>query len=171
MSDWSRETANVPFLVLSLEIPPTPLFKDSTGGNVIPQVPLFDVLSKYNGTKYTDILKAGYQQRKRYSLLQLPPFIIFHLSRFTKVRTISTFSTVCCPTQALPRFLLESFLFVCLFAILEQFLRGKEPHHRDVSGEESRVARVHQDRWGHHLPEVRVGSGCTRTLRVPIGNI
>ena len=29
-------------------------------------------------------MRAGYQQRKRYSLLKLPPFIIFHLSRFTK---------------------------------------------------------------------------------------
>jgi hypothetical protein len=85
MNDWSKEVADVPFLVLSLEIPPTPLFKDSQGGNVIPQVPLFDVLSKYDGKKYTDILKAGYQQRKRYELLKLPPFIILHLSRFTKV--------------------------------------------------------------------------------------
>lgn len=85
MADWSKETAVVPFLMLSLEIPPTPLFKDSAGGNVIPQVPLFDVLSKYDGEKYTDILRAGYQQRKRYSLLKLPPFLVFHLSRFTKV--------------------------------------------------------------------------------------
>jgi U4/U6.U5 tri-snRNP-associated protein 2 len=86
MADWSREAAEVPFLVLSLEIPPTPLFKDSQGGNVIPQVPLFDVLAKYDGNKYTDILRSGYQQRKRYALLKLPPFVIFHLSRFTKVR-------------------------------------------------------------------------------------
>lgn len=27
--DWSKETADSPFLFLSLEIPPTPLFKDS----------------------------------------------------------------------------------------------------------------------------------------------
>lgn len=87
MADWSKETAAVPFLMLSLEIPPTPLFKDSAGGNVIPQVPLFDVLSKYDGEKYTDILRAGYQQRKRYSLLKLPPFVVFHLSRFTKVNS------------------------------------------------------------------------------------
>ena len=84
MADWSKDTADVPFLMLSLEIPATPLFKDSQGGKVIPQVPLFDVLEKYNGHKYTDILRAGYQQRKRYSLLKLPPFIIFHMSRFTK---------------------------------------------------------------------------------------
>nr|BAO65810.1 ubiquitin specific peptidase 39 [Ciliophrys infusionum] len=84
MEDWSKDVSVAPFLMLSLEIPPTPLFKDSQGGNIIPQVPLFQVLEKYNGKKYTDILKAGYQQRKRYSLLELPPFIIFHLSRFTK---------------------------------------------------------------------------------------
>ena len=81
---WEKEEAESPFLLLSLDIPPTPLFKDSQGGNIIPQVPLFDVLDKYNGSKFTDVLKAGYQQRKRYGITKLPQFIIFHLQRFTK---------------------------------------------------------------------------------------
>lgn len=38
---------------LSLELPPVPLFKDEEGGNVIPQVPLFTVLSKFDGVTHT----------------------------------------------------------------------------------------------------------------------
>ena len=38
---------------LSLELPPTPLFKDEAGGNVIPQVPLYEVLQKFDGVTKT----------------------------------------------------------------------------------------------------------------------
>lgn len=38
---------------LTLDIPATPLFKDSQGGNIIPQIPLFKVLDKYNGENWT----------------------------------------------------------------------------------------------------------------------
>ena len=38
MTDWSKEDAEMPFLVLTLDIPPTPLFKDDEGANLIPQV-------------------------------------------------------------------------------------------------------------------------------------
>lgn len=38
---------------LTLDIPATPLFKDSQGGNIIPQIPLFKVLDKYNGQNWT----------------------------------------------------------------------------------------------------------------------
>lgn len=81
---WRRTVAETKFLYLTLDIPPTPLFKDSQGGNVIPQIPLFDVLAKYNGVKLTDSVKAGLQSRKRYVLKHLPPFLVFHFGRFSK---------------------------------------------------------------------------------------
>ncbi|CAN0160953.1 unnamed protein product, partial [Phaeothamnion confervicola] len=37
-AEWDEVEMDVPFLHLTLDIPPTPLFKDSQGGNVIPQV-------------------------------------------------------------------------------------------------------------------------------------
>jgi hypothetical protein len=37
-NEWLETTAITPFLFLSLDIPPTPLFKDREGGNIIPQV-------------------------------------------------------------------------------------------------------------------------------------
>jgi len=81
---WSRDERDLPFLYLTLDIPPTPLFKDTQGGNIIPQIPLFDVLTKYNGVKLTDSVKAGVQSRRRYAIKQLPKFLIFHFARFTK---------------------------------------------------------------------------------------
>ena len=81
---WRKDVMTVPFLYLTLDIPPTPLFKDSFGGDVIPQIPLFDVLAKYNGLKLTDSVKAGVQSRRRYRIKKLPPFLMFHLARFSK---------------------------------------------------------------------------------------
>merc|ERR1712096_599689 len=39
-STENETTATVPFLYLSLDLPPMPLFKDTEGGNIIPQEPL-----------------------------------------------------------------------------------------------------------------------------------
>ncbi|OQR94722.1 U4/U6.U5 tri-snRNP-associated protein [Achlya hypogyna] len=77
-------TATTPFLFLSLDLPPTPLFKDSQGGNVIPQVPLFTVLEKFNGEKITHVFQGAIRQQKQYTLLTLPRYLIFHIHRFTK---------------------------------------------------------------------------------------
>jgi hypothetical protein len=38
---------------LTIDIPRTPLFKDSQGGNIIPQIPLYNVLEKFNGQHVT----------------------------------------------------------------------------------------------------------------------
>lgn len=77
-------TARIPFLFLSLELPAVPLFKDSHDGKtIIPQVPLFDVLKKFDGTTYTDLLRSGRVERKRYRITRLPPFLMFHMKRFT----------------------------------------------------------------------------------------
>ncbi|KAH8163648.1 hypothetical protein CIB48_g4604 [Xylaria polymorpha] len=49
------------FLLLTLDLPPAPLFQDEMGGNIIPQVPLTTILSKYDGVKAQEHLA----QRKR----------------------------------------------------------------------------------------------------------
>lgn len=81
---WTRTERDSNFLYLTLDIPATPLFKDSQGGNIIPQIPLFDVLAKYNGVKLADSVRAGVQSRKRYTIKRLPPFLVFHFGRFSK---------------------------------------------------------------------------------------
>ena len=51
---WKRHQKDLNFLYLTLDVPPTPLFKDTQGGNIVPQIPLFDVLTKHNGVRLTD---------------------------------------------------------------------------------------------------------------------
>jgi len=74
------------FLLLTLDLPAAPLFQDEFERNIIPQVPLTTILSKYNGVTAQE-LNA---QRKRYRLVHpLPPFLVFHVKRFSKNKFVS----------------------------------------------------------------------------------
>ncbi|KAJ3242632.1 hypothetical protein HDU81_000077 [Chytriomyces hyalinus] len=73
-------TSSTPFLLLSLDLPPAPLFQDELEKNIIPQVPLASLLQKYDGV--TD--KEYTHSIKRFRLTKLPSFLIFHMKRFTK---------------------------------------------------------------------------------------
>lgn len=78
-------TVDTNFLQLTLDIPEKPLFRDDDGGLVIPQEPLVSVLKKFDGMNFSDALsQSGVAQRKRYRLLELPPYLILHLARFKK---------------------------------------------------------------------------------------
>lgn len=85
---WEEKKATSPFLYLTLDIPATPLFKDSEGGLIIPQIPLFEVLKKIDGETWTDsVTTAGSSSgliRKKYNILALPQYLVLHLNRFTK---------------------------------------------------------------------------------------
>jgi U4/U6.U5 tri-snRNP-associated protein 2 len=69
------------FMLLTLDLPAAPLFQDELERNIIPQIPLTNILSKYDGLKAQEHLN----QRKRYRLLHpLPPYLLFHIKRFSK---------------------------------------------------------------------------------------
>ncbi|CZS99691.1 hypothetical protein WAI453_002376 [Rhynchosporium graminicola] len=69
------------FMFLTLDLPTAPLFQDELERNIIPQIPLTNILSKYDGLNAQEHLN----QRKRYRLLHpLPPFLLFHIKRFSK---------------------------------------------------------------------------------------
>jgi len=87
------------FLQLTLDIPEKPLFKDDDGGLVIPQEPLVNVLRKFDGVSFSDVLAMQQQQqtsienggdgtvvskRRRYQLKKLPNYLILHLNRFKR---------------------------------------------------------------------------------------
>ncbi|CAG8534436.1 9467_t:CDS:10 [Diversispora eburnea] len=74
------ETIRTPFLLLSLDLPPPPLFKDEVEKNIIPQIALTTILAKYDGR--TPQESAG--TLKRSQLIRLPNYLIFHIKRFTK---------------------------------------------------------------------------------------
>ncbi|OQO07705.1 hypothetical protein B0A48_07402 [Cryoendolithus antarcticus] len=77
--DAEIKTQESPFMVLSLDLPPAPLFQDNSKKNIIPQVPLTTLLQKYSGVQAQERLNT----RLRYRLLHpLPPFLIMHVKRF-----------------------------------------------------------------------------------------
>jgi U4/U6.U5 tri-snRNP-associated protein 2 len=78
---WTESVRQVNFNHLSLDIPPPPLFKEGEGGLVIPQVPIFELLQKFNGSKWTETLQGDTQVRRKYKILRLPPYLVFHLVR------------------------------------------------------------------------------------------
>jgi U4/U6.U5 tri-snRNP-associated protein 2 len=76
----------VRFLMLTLDLPPAPLFQDELERNIIPQVPLTTILSKYNGVRAQEHLA----QRKRFRLLHpLPPYLILHVKRFSQNKFVA----------------------------------------------------------------------------------
>lgn len=81
---WVKSTQTTNYTYLSLEIPPCPLFRDSQGGLIIPQIPLFQLLSKFDGETFTDFITKDAHLRKQYRIKSLPRYLIFHLGRFTQ---------------------------------------------------------------------------------------
>ncbi|KAJ1551168.1 hypothetical protein HK096_002762 [Nowakowskiella sp. JEL0078] len=80
--DENREiTVKVsPFMFLTLDLPNAPLYQDELEKNIIPQVPIVNLLAKYDGKTFQEI---G-QSIKRHKITKLPPFLIFHVKRFSK---------------------------------------------------------------------------------------
>ncbi|MCO5588230.1 hypothetical protein L7F22_042185 [Adiantum nelumboides] len=69
-----------PFFLLAIDLPPIPVFQDVIERNIIPQVPIATVLSKYDGVSFQE----ARGMIRRYKTLRLPPFLILHFKRFTK---------------------------------------------------------------------------------------
>jgi len=61
-------------------LPPPPVFQDAVEKNIIPQVTLQSLLTKYDG----ETTQAALGTIKRYKLTSLPPYIIMHYKRFMK---------------------------------------------------------------------------------------
>ncbi|KAK4800935.1 hypothetical protein SAY86_021422 [Trapa natans] len=77
------ESERMPFLMLGLDLPPPPLFKDVMEKNIIPQVPLFNTLKKFDGESITEVVRP-HIARMRYRVTRLPQYLILHMRRFTK---------------------------------------------------------------------------------------
>ncbi|EMC91240.1 hypothetical protein BAUCODRAFT_39392 [Baudoinia panamericana UAMH 10762] len=77
--DAAIKSQSTPFMILTLDLPPAPLFQDDAEKNIIPQVPLSTVLQKYNGITAQERMNT----RMRYRLLHpLPAYLIMHIKRF-----------------------------------------------------------------------------------------
>lgn len=80
--DLDREikVTSTPFLLLSIDLPPPPVFQDAVEKNIIPQVPISAILNKYDGKTAQNIPAKGL---RRYKITSLPPILIMHFKRFT----------------------------------------------------------------------------------------
>ncbi|KAJ1719520.1 U4 U6.U5 tri-snRNP-associated protein [Coemansia erecta] len=83
----SVKVSKTPFLTLSLDLPPKPLFTDDGGDDddnddrsTIPQVALVTLLQRYNGSTVAE----WKGEARSYKLLTLPRYIICHIRRFSK---------------------------------------------------------------------------------------
>lgn len=68
-----------PFFFLTIDLPPLPVFRDDVESNIIPQVPLAQLIAKYDGVTFQE----ARGQIRRFKLTRLPPFLILHYRRFT----------------------------------------------------------------------------------------
>lgn len=71
----------VPFNYLSLDIPPTPLFRESEGGRVVPNIPIHQLLEKFNGRKQAEQFTPTSRISRSFRLLRLPRYIILNCDR------------------------------------------------------------------------------------------
>ncbi|KAL1965653.1 hypothetical protein VTN77DRAFT_5330 [Rasamsonia byssochlamydoides] len=79
-------TQITPFLILTLDLPPTPLFQSANRESIIPQVPLTTLLNKYNGVTASE--KRAHRVRHRL-LHPLPPYLLFHIKRFSRNKFVA----------------------------------------------------------------------------------
>lgn len=82
MEDGTRTSAETPFWFLSLDLPPTPLFNRLDDRALVPQIPLTNLLRKFNGISKHHVLKSGTQ--RTYKLTDLPQYLFLVIRRFTK---------------------------------------------------------------------------------------
>ena len=70
----------MPYSMLTLEIPPAPLFTDDTERSILPQVALESLLAKFDGTTVQESLNM----RQTYRLKSLPTYLVLHIKRYSK---------------------------------------------------------------------------------------
>lgn len=80
-NEQSTTINEVPFLYLSLALPTRPVFQDgSENRTIIPQVPLFEILKKFDGI--TPEINELDKTEKTYRIKKLPKYLILHYQRF-----------------------------------------------------------------------------------------
>jgi len=74
----------IPAFIFSLELPASQLFKDSRDAkSLVSVIDMQEILAKYSGELPFDTVDGEKLIRKTYRILELPPFVLFHVNRFT----------------------------------------------------------------------------------------
>ncbi|XP_077285561.1 ubiquitin specific protease 39 [Arctopsyche grandis] len=82
--EYKEVITESPFLYLTCDLPPTPLFIDEFRENIIPQVNLYQLLTKFNGQAAKEYKTYKENFLKRFEITKLPPYLILYIKRFTK---------------------------------------------------------------------------------------
>lgn len=80
MANLNFQSKESPFLHLTLDLPPMPLYQSKNGEYVTPQVSLVDLLRRYDGGQIT---QRG-EIVQTFSLQSLPPFLMLSYRRLTQ---------------------------------------------------------------------------------------
>ncbi|KJP88204.1 hypothetical protein AK88_02151 [Plasmodium fragile] len=75
-------TQKIPFRTLSLKLPNPPIFKSTTESNIIPQVSIFELLTKFDGE--TESFLNEKSEPSTLIISKLPKYLVFTIKRFSK---------------------------------------------------------------------------------------
>ena len=78
MFNITEKIEDVQFLYLTCDMPPPPLYPDGMQENIIPQVPIYSILNKFNGSLEKEYKTYKDSTMKRFEITRLPPFIILY---------------------------------------------------------------------------------------------
>lgn len=76
--EYQETCAETPFLYLTCDLPPPPLYPDGLQENIIPQIPIYNVLNKFNGISEKEYKTHKDSTMRRFVITRLPPFIILY---------------------------------------------------------------------------------------------
>ena len=82
--EYEEKESESQYLILPLDVPPPPLFGDGLDHNIIPQVPLGELLNKFDGVNEKEYKTHKDLFVKKFRIKSLPKYLIVHISRFTK---------------------------------------------------------------------------------------
>ncbi|XP_065347012.1 ubiquitin carboxyl-terminal hydrolase 39 [Cloeon dipterum] len=82
--EYQETVSESPFLYLTCDLPPPPLFQDEFRENIIPQVNLYSLLTKFNGQSEKEYKTYKENFMKKFEITKLPPYLILYIKRFTK---------------------------------------------------------------------------------------
>ena len=74
-----EKVEHIPFLYLTCDLPAPPLYPDELQENIIPQVPIYNILNKFCGFQEKEYKTYKDSTLKRFELTKLPPFIILFI--------------------------------------------------------------------------------------------
>ena len=81
--EYKEKIEETKFLYLTLDLPTPPLFKDPLRENILPQVPLTTLLSKFNGISEKEYKTCRGSQMKRFQVTKMPVYLVLCYKRFT----------------------------------------------------------------------------------------